>query len=72
MEAEVKALLEDSEFARLRAGAVDEKSGAMDFVFDVSAVLSEKNAGRWKGSLKTDGVSARLLLSDMDGEKNEK
>eukprot|EP00966_Prymnesium_polylepis_P126636 2928459-Prymnesium_polylepis.1 len=68
MAAELAALNSSPELLRLRASASAEKHGAMDDVFDTSKALSKKNAARWGRSLKTDGVSARLLLVRGDEE----
>ena len=64
MATELAALSNDPAYLKLLAGASAEKCGAMDEVFDTNNVLSKKNAADSARSLKTDGVSARLLLKD--------
>lgn len=62
MAAEVKARKEVPAYAALLDGAAAEKRVGFEAVFDATRVLSKRDAAAWKHSLKTDGVSARLLL----------
>ena len=60
--ARIEAVENDPVYVGLLEGAANEKRGAFEAVFDVSKALSKVDAAAWKHSLKTDGVSVRLLL----------
>ena len=62
MKAELHALQQDDAYRKLCDDAGDEKTSAFAAVFDASGALKQTDAARWAHSLKTDGVSARLLV----------
>ena len=62
MEADIKAMQANPVFAALRDGAAAEKRVAFEAVFNATGALSKADAEAWQLGLRTDGVSARLLL----------
>ena len=67
MKAELEGITKADEYTNLCGKASVEKSSLFDAVFDASKAMSRKDADAWQRSLKTDGVSARLLLEEKGG-----
>jgi len=59
---ELDTIRDDPVYKNLLDSALAEKRETFEAVFDLSTALSKKDAKDWKFSLKTDGVSARLLM----------
>jgi hypothetical protein len=66
---EIEAIQGDPAYKTLLEGAAAEKRDTFEAVFDLSSALSRVDATAWKHSLKTDGVSVRLLMEPKPVKK---